>query len=311
MNSKPELGYYDNRRGIVAVVTACALFSVNDIFMKMTTLIYSASEVLFLRGLVTVLCAMIALAATDSLRLIGASLKPSVVLRALLEASAHVCFIVAISRMRLAELLAVNLVSPVILTMFLGFFFKEQVGWRRWLAVFAGLAGALCIVKPSPSAYNAWALLALMGAAASALREIANRQIHDDIPTSIISFSSLVAVTLSGVVLALLLQDHWVMLPTKYLCFVVAAALVLSAGMFFAVAAFRNVDITVVAPFRYSLLLWGALAGYLLFDEIPDAWSFLGILLIVGSGLYIVHRERLRRVLTLAPERPDRTPTVT
>jgi drug/metabolite transporter (DMT)-like permease len=100
---------------------------------------------------------------------------------------------------------------------------------------------------------------------------------------------------LAGIALALLLGDRWVMLPMKYFYFVAAAALVLSAGSYFAVQAFRNVDITVVAPFRYALLLWGALAGYLLFDEIPDALSLAGICLIVWSGLYILHRERLRR----------------
>jgi drug/metabolite transporter (DMT)-like permease len=286
--------YHDNGRGIVALVTACALFSVNDVLMKMTTLTYPASEVLFVRGVITVLFAVVALVFTASPGWLLASLKQSVLLRAFLEASAHVCFIVAISRMRLVELLAVNLFSPVILTMFLGLFLKEHVGWRRWLAVLAGLAGALCIVKPSPSAYNAWALLALLGAVASALREVATRRIQSDVPTAAINLSSLVAITLAGVVLALLLGDRWVMLPPKYLLFVTTAAVVLSMGGYFAVSAFRNVDITVVAPFRYTLLIWGALAGYLLFDETPDPWSRFGMLLIVGSGLYILHREGMR-----------------
>lgn len=288
--------YHDNRRGIAAALVSCTLFSVNDILMKLTTAIYPASEILFIRGLVTIACVGIVLAFSRESGWFGASLKPSVLLRAFFEASAHICFIVAISRMRLAELLAVNLMSPIILTLVSGLFLKEAVGWRRWSAVLAGLAGTLLIVKPSPEAFNIWALLAFAGATASALREVANRKIHGAISTMAISFSSLVAITLSGVVLALLLGDQWSILPAKYLFFSITAAIFLSIGSYFAVQAFRNVDITVVAPFRYTLLIWGTLAGYLIFDELPDVWSLLGIVMIVGSGLYILHRERIRSV---------------
>jgi drug/metabolite transporter (DMT)-like permease len=141
--------------------------------------------------------------------------------------------------------------------MILGFFFKEPIGWRRWLAVCIGLTGTLFIVKPSAAAFNIWALLALAGATTSALREIANRQIHGKVPTMAISFSSLVAITVSGIILALLLGDRWAILPTEYFFLVCAAAVLLSIGSYFAVSGFRNVDIATVAPFRYVMLIWG------------------------------------------------------
>jgi drug/metabolite transporter (DMT)-like permease len=286
--------YQDNRRGIAAVMISCALFSGNDILIKLTTLIYPASEVLFVRGLVTILGAVAALIYVRESGWLKASIKPSVLLRSSLEASGHICFIVAISRMRLADLLAISLISPVILTLFLAVFLKEPVGWRRWIAIFVGLAGALLIVKPSPSTLNVWALLALVGATTSALREVATRRIPNHVPTLAVSFSSLVAITLGGTILAAVLGDQWLMLPLKYLLFTAGAAILLTIGIFFAVNGFRNVDITVVAPFRYTLLLWGVIAGFVVFGEIPDAISFVGMVMIVGSGLYILHRERVR-----------------
>jgi drug/metabolite transporter (DMT)-like permease len=93
---------------------------------------------------------------------------------------------------------------------------------------------------------------------------------------------------------ALLFAEQWRVPNMEYLSFIVAAAVVLSIGSTMAVAAFRNVDISVVAPFRYSLLIWGGISGYIVFGEVSDFQSLCGSALIVGSGLYSLHRERVR-----------------
>jgi len=180
------------------------------------------------------------------------------------------------------------------LTMLLAFFFGEPVGRRRWAAILIGLLGTLFIVKPSPASFNIWALVAFMSAAASAARDVATRRIDPHVPTLAITFVSLVAATLSGLILAVVLEEQWTVAAPKYIGIIGVAALVQSVGTTLAVSAFRNVDISVVAPFRYTLLIWGALSGFLVFGEIPDNWSFFGSLLIVGSGLYMLHRERVR-----------------
>ena len=68
-----------------------------------------------------------------------------------------------------------------------------------------------------------------------------------------------------------------------------------SIGMYLLVFAFRGVELSVVSPFRYTLLLWGVIAGYLILGEVPDVWSFVGAAIIVGSGIYTLHREAVRR----------------
>jgi drug/metabolite transporter (DMT)-like permease len=152
----------------------------------------------------------------------------------------------------------------------------------------------LFIVKPGENAFNIWALAAFATAVASASRDLTNRRIDTRVPTLAITFTSVVIVASSGLILALVFGEEWALIAPKYLGFVGVAALVLSIGTPFAVSAFRNVDVSVVAPFRYTLLIWGGLSGYLVFNEVPDGWSLFGSSLIVGSGLYTLHRERVR-----------------
>ena len=290
----PLPSYHDNKRGIVALTLGCALFTVNDTFTKLAALNYPTGEVMFVRGIVCLICVGAVVVYAHQLSWIRHVAHPTVILRAVLDAVANIAFVSALSHMRLADLLAVNLVSPLLLTMLLAFFFHEPVGWRRWSAIIVGFAGTLLIVKPSPASFNVWALVALCTASAAALRDLITRKIDPRVPTIAISFVSVLAVTLAAPLMAFTFNEQWSLLPGKYIAYIGIAALFLSAGSTFAVAAFRNVDISVVAPFRYSLLIWGAISGYVVFHEVSDILSICGSILIVGSGLYTLHRERVR-----------------
>jgi drug/metabolite transporter (DMT)-like permease len=292
--------YQENRRGIIALTSACALFTFNDTLAKLTALIYPPGEVLFARGVGSMICVTVVLIYAHQLSWLVGILKPIVILRAALDAIANTAFILALTHMRLADLLAVNLVSPLLLTMLMAFFFNEPVGWRRWTAILVGLIGMLVIVKPNTNAFSIWALVAFAAAVASALRDLTTRRIATQVPTLAITFVSVIAVTSSGLILALGFGEQWALIEPKYLGFIGFAALALSVSTPFGVSAFRNVDISVVAPFRYTLLIWGAVAGYLVFNEVPDGWSLFGSSLIVGSGLYTLHRERVRHRETSA-----------
>jgi drug/metabolite transporter (DMT)-like permease len=286
--------YQENKRGIIALTSACALFTVNDTLTKVATLAYPTGEVLLVRGLISLICLGAVVIYSHQFVWIRHAANPYVLLRAVLDTGANVTFVLALSRMRLADLLAVNLVSPLLLTMLLVVFFGERIGWRRWTAILVGFSGTLLIVKPSTESLNIWALVALVAAAFSATRDVVTRKIDPAVPTLAISIISVLAVTLSSPLLALAFAEQWRGLDTEYLSFIVAAAAVLSIGSTMAVAAFRNVDISVVAPFRYSLLIWGGVSGYVVFGEVSDLQSLCGSALIVGSGLYSLHRERVR-----------------
>lgn len=287
--------YQDNQRGIIALITGCALFTVNDTITKITALTHPIGEVLVVRGFVCLAILGVAIAVIQRTLVIHGALHHTVLLRATLDSFANVTFVVSLTKLRLADLMAINLMSPLIVTMLLAFFFKEQVGWRRWTAIGVGVGGMLLIVKPSPANFNEWALLALAGACFSAVRDIATRRLQPGTSTLSVTFISLVGTTIAGSIFGLLAGEDWKLMPAEYTGLLGLAAVFLTAGSALAVAAFRNVDVSLVAPFRYSLLIWSGLSGYFVFGEISDRLSIAGTLLIVGSGLYALHRERVRQ----------------
>ena len=286
--------YHDNKRGIIALTSACALFTVNDTLTKVAALSYPTGEVLLVRGLISLVCLGAVVAYSHQLSWLRHVANPYVLLRAALDTGANITFVVALSRMRLADLLAVNLVSPLLLTMLLVVFFGERIGWRRWTAILVGFSGTLLIVKPSTESLNVWAVVALVAAVFSATRDVVTRKIDPAVPTLAISIICVFAVTLTSPLMALVFSEQWRVPNAEYLSFIGVAAIVLSVGSTYAVSAFRNVDISVVAPFRYSLLIWGGISGYVVFGEVSDLQSLCGSALIVGSGLYSLHRERVR-----------------
>ena len=286
--------FHDNKRGIIALLSACALFTVNDTLTKLAALSYPVGEVLFVRGVICLAFVGVGAMYAHQSRWLRSAFTPIVLLRGTLDAMVNITFVMALSHMRLADLISLNLASPLLLTMLSAFFLKEPVGWRRWTAVFFGFAGMMLIVKPSPASFNVWALAAFGSAIGSAVRDLVTRKISPSVPTLGISFTSVLGIVVASPILALVIKEQWHVPSTEYLGFVGGAAVVLSIGSTLAVSAFRNVDIIVVAPFRYSLLIWSGLSGYFIFGEVSDVYALIGAALIAGSGLYTLHRERVR-----------------
>jgi drug/metabolite transporter (DMT)-like permease len=171
--------------------------------------------------------------------------------------------------------------------------YREQVGWRRWAAIGVGFFGALLVIKPIPSEFNIWALVGAASALAAAVREIQTRQIGSGIPVLVVAFWGTVAITLCGAVFAF--AETWRMFNAGDLFKLSIAAVFVGIAIYLLALAFREVDLSVVSPFRYSYLLTSALGGFLVFREIPDSWTVAGAFLIVGSGVYMLHREAVRR----------------
>jgi len=170
--------------------------------------------------------------------------------------------------------------------------FGEQVGWRRWTAIMVGLIGALIVVKPSPSAFDAWTLVGLASAVATSGRDLTTSRLDRSMPAFLIAFTGALAILTAGAALGTTEQWHGFVRP-DFALIVLGAAFHCAATVGLVIAS-RSRNISLVAPFRYIFLVWAALAGYFAFGEVPDRWSVLGGALIVGSGLYALHRERVR-----------------
>jgi drug/metabolite transporter (DMT)-like permease len=287
-----------NRRGIFALVCGMAAFSMNDALIKLAGRVLPFGEIIFIRGAVTVFCLGAAILSFGHGRLLTQAATAPVMLRGIFDSLASGFFIAALMHMQIAEISAVVLTSPLVMTALAVLIYGEEVGWRRWLAIGMGLAGALFVAKPSPEAFNIWALLGLAAAVAAAARDLTTRRINPAISTLAITFFSSIAVTMSGFVIGF--DETWRWPEPGDLALLGVAALFLSLGTYLLVLAFRDVDISAVAPFRYTLLIWAAILGYVLFGEIPDIWSVFGGLLIACGGVYALHREAVRRRLLAA-----------
>ena len=148
--------------------------------------------------------------------------------------------------------------------------FREPVGWRRWSAIAAGFIGVLIIVRPGLAGFSQFSLFALISVAFCALRDLATRRIPAKIPSLFITLLTTVTVTTAGGAILVPLGG-WTPPSASALGLLALAAVLLLIGYQCIIMALRSGDISAVAPFRYSALLWAMLLGYLVFGDVPDA----------------------------------------
>ena len=295
-----------NRRGMFALAGAMAAFAFNDMLMKLTAQRYPLGEVITVRGIIATLLIGSLLIGLGQFTALRTAFSKIIVLRTVLDGLAMVLFTTALINMPLAELSAINLVSPLIITAAAVVFFHEEVGWRRWTAIAVGFIGTLFIVKPIPSAFNAWALLGIACAFAGVTRDMITRKLDPRIPSLVISFVTALGSAIIGCGMGLF--ETWKPMALADVGLLAISAALVASGHLMVVIAFRDaVDVSVIAPFRYTLLIWAGLAGSFAFGEVPDRFAVFGMVLIVGSGLYALHREVVRR-RTLAAAVPPAEP---
>ena len=278
---------------MIALTFGMAAYAVNDAFVKLVARELPFGEVLFLRGALSVVIFMAVICITVDLRHMTSSAKPIVLWRALFDALGTLFFIAALVHMNIADLSAVVMTSPLILTALAALMLSERIGWRRWAAIGVGLAGTLFFVKPGAGTFDIWALAGLAAACFAAGRDLTTRRIDPSVPSLVVGLYGTVMVTLVGAAIGL--TERWSMPNLEQWTLLAIASSFLGLGTYLVVHAFRGVEIAAVAPFRYTLLIWMGIAGYVGFGEVPDRWAFVGAALIALSGLYTLHREAVRR----------------
>lgn len=282
-----------NYRGILAMIGGSACFSANDTATKFAAQYLPVSEVVALRAGFALLLAVAVIAWRRELMAIAAIRNPYLILRASIEAAIGVLVIFALSRMPIANFTAIILIQPFVMTAIGAVWFKEQVGWRRWTAVVAGFAGMLLVMKPATADFELVSLVALIAALLSLTRDLLVRRIHAHVPTTVISFSTALFAVPVGLLGATI--EPWHMPDAPALTAIVISAAFLFLAFILTVLAFRGTDVSAVSPFRYSIIVFAFIFGVIVFGEIPDPVSLVGIGIIVAAGLYMLHRERIRR----------------
>ena len=166
------------------------------------------------------------------------------------------------------------------------------MGWRLWTAVIIGFLGVLVMVRPTGEALQIAIMLPLGSATASAIRDIITRRISaSETSTATLAFTT-GAVTLAGLVT---FPFGWVMPTWQDVGLMAIGGIMFGGAHYFYIEAFRLAEAVLVAPFRYSNMVWAVIFGFVVWGELPNSWVIGGSILIIGSGLYLMRREAQRR----------------
>ena len=205
--------------------------------------------------------------------------------------------LVALKYMPLANVYAVLQAIPLATTAAAALFLGETVGIRRWLAVLVGFIGVLAIVRPGLESFNVFSLFAVGAVLFAATRDLITRQIKPHISLWVVTFTTMVVSTIGGGILALIQyyfasDTGWIPPNSENLLYLALAAAFLTFGQYYVSIAMQNGEVSVVSSFRYVSMPIALIYGYLIWGDIPDMLTWFGIILILGSGIYTIHRER-------------------
>ncbi len=275
------------------MAVAMASFTMNDAITKQVSAEINFGEIMLVRGVVAIVLIAALAFYRRAIRPLRTLMVKPVAVRVIGEVGGTVTFLAAIVHLPLANISAIMQALPLAITLGAAVVFAEPVGWRRWLAIGAGFAGVLVIVRPGAEGFNQYALLALMSVLFCTVRDLATNRIPANIPSLFITLLTTVVVTAVGA-LVLVPLGGWVQPSLRVFGLLALAAVFVLVGYQCVIMAMRAGDISAVAPFRYTALLWAILLGYILFGEVPDAAMMIGAAMIVISGLYTFYRERVR-----------------
>lgn len=280
-----------NLAGILAMMASQLCFVVNDATMKWVSQDLPMGQSIFLRGIVAALLIGAAISLNGDMVHVRRLASFRGVMRTLLDMMGSLCYLYAVMRMPIADLVGMMQVVPLAITAGAALLLGEPVGWRRWLATIVGFIGALLIVQPSGSGtVSAGLTLAVLSLLATVGRDLLTRGLPAGIPALAISFTAAVGVGLAG--LSGLLFETWQTPPLAALGLIVFAALFLIGANTWQIYALRTGEIAVVGPFRYSVLIWAVIAGYWLWGELPQGWSWAGMAILAAAGIYTFLREQ-------------------
>lgn len=274
------------------MVIAMATFTFSDALSKLASQSINPGQLMLVRGIfATTLIALLAWH-QEALKGVRQYLHPMVFLRLFGEVGATLTFLASLAHVPLANLSAVLQALPLAVTIGAALFLGEGVGWRRWLAIAVGFGGVLIIVRPGMDGFNIFSVLMLISVTFCAIRDLATRQIPRHVPSLFVSTLTSTVVTITGA-LTVVPFGGWTPMSIDLVGILACAAVLVLFGYQFIIKGMREGDISFIAPFRYTSLIWAIALSMLVFGDMPDGPMMIGATLIVASGLYSLYRERI------------------
>jgi drug/metabolite transporter (DMT)-like permease len=289
----PQRNNAANRLGILFMVVSLAFFVINDALMKALGASMPLWQAIFVRAVFSSIWIVIALQVSGVRVKPLEHARPPVIARGLLDCLATFTYLLSLMHMPLGDAIAINMASPLMVTTLAVLVLRERVDRLRWMAILVGFGGVLLLVQPSAEGLNFYALLCLFATLMHSIRDLVTRRIAQGVPSLVITLAtSLTIMVVSGL---FCLGTNWQPLDLRSTLLLAAAALFLTGGYFFVIRSTRIGELSVVAPFRYSGLPIALVLGWAVWGDLPNLTGWTGIALLVGAGLYLLHREREAR----------------
>ena len=311
----------NNPRGILFILLAMMVFSIQDGVMKHIYNFVSLYEVYLIRTLVSFGLILIFLILTKKPIVFKSQYPLLTLCRVILFFFGFSSFYISLTVLPLGTATALFFVTPFLITIFAHFFLKEQIGPRRWLAVVVGFIGVYITLDPDFSDFNYLSLLPILCAFCYSLSMIIIKKTSDKDSVYTQTFTFYLGAIFFSIIFYFTIGDgqyntldhpasqfifrEWFVDLENSILWMIATGFTATVAFLLLFTAYSIASPSVVSPFEYSILLWSPLVGWIYFSEIPTPSTIIGILIIVSSGIYIFMREKAQDQL-IATEKPLR-----
>lgn len=291
-------------RAIVFMVIGVAILSLNDGLVKLLSEHYPVGQLLFVRSMLVLPWILVLAWMHGGLHTLRISSLKGQFLRGVCVIGSAFLFVIGLTYLPLATAIAVAFTGPLFITAMAPAMLGEKVGWRRWMAVLGGFAGVLVMVRPGADSMQWAVLLPLSAALCGGMRDIITRRISGTESTLAVLLATVMAISAAGLATAPL---GWAPVRTEDLPVFALSGFLFPCAHYLMIDAFRNGEASMIAPFKYSSMIWAILFGYLLFAELPDLWTLAGAAIVILAGLYIMRREAVlhRKPVATGVRRPS------
>ena len=278
-------------RSLLLMSLGIALLTANDAASKFLVQTHPVGQVIGLRQAATLLVLIpyvMFFSRWSALRVVN---WPGQIVRGTLFLIGSIFIVWSLGELPLATAITMLFASPIFMVVLSAPLLGERIGRHRWIAVLGGFAGVLIIMRPGGEAFQWALLLPVLGALVNALRDVLTRKLSRTETSIAILFWSNIILMAGGLASA---PFGWAPVSTTAAFWFLAAGIFNGTAHFCIIEALRTGEASVVAPIRYTALLWAAAIGFVVWGELPDFWLWVGAAVIVGSSLWMIRGERRR-----------------
>ena len=279
-----------NRTGIAWMVLAMTAFIANDAITKSLGAHLSAAQIIVVRGVMAISLISLVAWRMGAMSQLPDVVRPWVILRAACEGLGTFLYLAALFHLPFANVSAINQSSPLFIALLAMVLLKERVDAGRWIAIGIGFVGVLAVIQPRLDGFNLYAWMTLLATFIFACRDLLTRKVPMATPSILVTLTTASVVWLMAC--GVLAVQGWTPMSARDVGLLSIAAVLLSTAYYASIAAMRQGEMSVVAPFRYVGLFWALLIGWFVWGDLPNAWGLIGISLLIATGVYMIRHQR-------------------